>query len=251
MAPKATITVLLFLNLFGLNNSIYRKHYFVNLWRKWPEAQKYCQDNYDDLSIVRNDELQQLSANLPIFWDFVWIGLSRDPQNPKNWKWTGGENATDVYWDRYEPSSFNEKCGAIKMYTAKVHDLNCDSDKTFYCMKLSKLIVVQQESTWEEALLYCRQNYKDLAVLSSEQSMVEAKDQSTTALTDDVWIGLRFIAGHWLWSNGETFEYKVWSSDGELQCPDMNQRCAVLNRNSMVWKPMDCEKKINFFCLSN
>uniref|UniRef100_A0A672QYT6 C-type lectin domain-containing protein n=1 Tax=Sinocyclocheilus grahami TaxID=75366 RepID=A0A672QYT6_SINGR len=105
-----------------------------------------------------------------------------------------------------------------------------------------------QESTWEEALLYCRQNYKYLAILNSDELMTEARDKSRAALTDDVWIGLRFIAGHWFWANGEAFEYKVWSSVGELQCPAINQRCAVLNRNSMVWEPVDCEQRFNFLC---
>ncbi len=248
MAPKATMTVFLFLSLFGLNTSLRRKHYYVNNSMKWSDAQSYCKNYYDDLSTVSNEEMQVLSENEQITEDFYWIGLRRSYWP---WRWTGGEVATDVNWDKGQPNYYNEYCCAVKRSSSKVHDADCDETKPFYCMEDMELILVQQESTWEEALLYCRQNYKDLAVLSSDRIMTEAKDQSTAALTDDVWIGLRFIAGHWFWANGEAFEYKGWSSGGELQCPAMNQRCAVLNRNSMVWKPVDCEQRFNFLCLNN
>uniref|UniRef100_A0A673I1L3 C-type lectin domain-containing protein n=1 Tax=Sinocyclocheilus rhinocerous TaxID=307959 RepID=A0A673I1L3_9TELE len=97
----------------------------------------------------------------------------------------------------------------------------------FFCMEVFELILVQQESTWEEALQYCRRHYTDLAVLSSDVIMAETMKKSTAAQTDDVWIGLRFIAGHWFWVNGADLQYKVWSSGGELQCPALNQYCGV------------------------
>ncbi|XP_058637663.1 lymphocyte antigen 75-like [Onychostoma macrolepis] len=248
MAPKAMITVFLFLSLFGLNISI--QHYYVNNSMKWSDAQSYSKNYYDDLSTVSNEELQLLSENPQVTTDFYWIGLKRASHILIKWKWTGGDDATDVNWDENQPDSVGEQCGAVKKSTSKVHDAYCGLKITCYCMEDLDLdlILVQQESTWEEALLYCRQNYKDLAILNSDEIMTEARVQSTAALTDNVWIGLRFIAGHWFWANGEAFGYKVWSSGGELQCP-MNQCCAVLNRNSMGWKPVDCEKRLNFFCI--
>lgn len=219
---------------------------------KWSDAQSYCRSEYDDLSTVSNEEMKQLSDNPQITEDFYWIGLRKRVFLLWNtWRWTGGEVATDVNWDNGQPNNNdNEYCCAVKRSSSKVHDTDCDETKPFYCMDGMELILVQQESTWEEALLYCRQNYKDLAVLSSDRIMTMAKDKITAALTDDVWIGLRFIAGHWFWANGEAFEYKCWSSGEELKCPAMNQRCAVLNRNSMVWKPVDCEQKFYFFCVN-
>uniref|UniRef100_A0A8C1QLE1 Zgc:194252 n=1 Tax=Cyprinus carpio TaxID=7962 RepID=A0A8C1QLE1_CYPCA len=249
MATKAAGTVFLFLSLFGLNTSLNREHYYVNKSMTWSDARVYCWNNYDDLSTVSNDELQPLSNNPQITEDFYWIGLKRSWQWPW-WAWTGGEDATNIQWDHNEPDYNGEYCCAVKRSTSKVHDTDCDWPKPFYCMEDSELTVVQQESTWEEALLYCRQNYKDLATLNSYELMKQAKHKSRAALTDDMWIGLRFIAGHWFWANGEAFEYKVWSSDGELQCPAMNQRCAVLNRNSMVWTPVDCEQRFSFLCTS-
>ncbi|KAL1271751.1 hypothetical protein QQF64_030767 [Cirrhinus molitorella] len=115
-------------------------------------------------------------------------------------------------------------------------------------MKVSELIVVHQKSTWEEALEYCRQNYTDLAIINSKDFMEEAKNNSILADTDEVWTGLRFLAGGWFWVNGDAFDYNVWSSDGQPQCPAVNQRCGVYDRTQRVCKPTDCERRLNFFC---
>ncbi|KAL1271750.1 hypothetical protein QQF64_030766 [Cirrhinus molitorella] len=165
MDVKASVTVLLFLSLFGLNVSVYRHHFPVNEDLSWEEAQQHCRQYYDDLSTV------------------------------------------------YE------------------------------------LIVVHQRSTWDEALEYCRQNYIDLAIINSEDIMEEAKINSAAADTDEVWTGLRFLAGGWFWVNGRAFDYNVWSSDGEPQCPAVNQRCGVYDRTQNVCKPTDCERRLNFLCV--
>ncbi|KAL0189415.1 hypothetical protein M9458_016514 [Cirrhinus mrigala] len=250
MVTKATVTILLFLGLFGLNTSLYRKHYYVNKTMKWSDAQQYCKNVYDDLSTVRNEDLQPLNANPQITEGLYWIGLRRSSLSPAWWTWTSGEVATDVMWDKDEPDSYHENCCAVRRSSSKVHNADCDLPIPFYCMEVFELILVRQEQTWEEAVEYCRQNYGDLAILNSNEIMTDAKTMSTAALTDDVWIGLRFITGYWVWINGENLQYKGWSSGGELQCPAMNQRCAVLNRNSMVWEPVDCEQRLNFFCIS-
>ncbi|XP_048039349.1 C-type mannose receptor 2-like [Megalobrama amblycephala] len=249
MAMKATVTVFLFLSLFGLNTSLYRKHYYVNEYMEWSDARRYCKTNHDDLSTVSNEELQSLSDNPQISYGYYLIGLIRDPIDSERWRWTGGEDATNVTWDKGEPNTVHEECGAVKKSTAKVHDAGCFWPIPFYCMEVFELILVQQESTWEEALQYCRQNYIDLAGLSSDVIMTEAKNKSTPALTDDVWIGLHFIAGHWFWVNGEDLDYKVWSADEELQCPAMNQRCGVYDVQQKNWKPADCEQRLNFLCV--
>ncbi|KAL1271748.1 hypothetical protein QQF64_030764 [Cirrhinus molitorella] len=233
------------LNLI-ISACVYRKHYFVNDNKKWSDAQKYCRDHYNDLSTVSNEELQLLTANLQITKDFYWIGLRKSLLLSTRYTWTNGENAvlTDAMWEQGQPDLLSEECCAVLISSSKVHNVDCNWSKPFYCMEVLDLILMTQERTWEEALEYCRQNNNDLAILNSNEAMTEAKDTSAAALTDDVWIGLRFIAGRWVWVNGEEFQYNGWSSSGELQCPAMNQRCAVLNR--MVWKPMDFFSGLDF-----
>lgn len=63
-----------------------------------------------------------------------------------------------------------------------------------------------------------------------------------------VWTGLHFMAGHWFWVSGDDLQYKSWSAEGELQCPDRNLRCGALDRDEKVWKPIDCEERHHFLC---
>lgn len=59
-----------------------------------------------------------------------------------------------------------------------------------------------------------------------------------------VWTGLRFLAGKWLWVNGADQLY----SDLPL-CPDMKHHCGALSKNDTGQiDPMDCTEKLNFLC---
>ncbi|KAL1271753.1 hypothetical protein QQF64_030769 [Cirrhinus molitorella] len=79
--------------------------------------------------------------------------------------------------------------------------------------------------------------------------MEEVKINSAVADTDEVWTGLRFLAGGRFWVNKVSFDYNVWSSDGEPQCPAVNQHCGVYDRTQRVCKPTDCERRLNFLCV--
>ncbi|XP_065125915.2 putative C-type lectin domain family 20 member A [Paramisgurnus dabryanus] len=243
---KTSFILLLFLNLFELHSGLFRRHYYVNDHKKWNDAQKHCRDNYDDLSTVSHPDLQTLSTNPALTDNKYWIGLYAD----NIWKWSEGGTATINYWKGGQHNPSNDRCGYADKTDSKVDDDQCSSEKTFYCMEDYELVLVKQESTWEEALDYCRQNYLDLAILYSAVVMTEAKNNSTNAQTDELWTGLRFLSGHWFWVNGENLQYEAWSGGGEPQCPAMNQRCGVYHRQEMAWKPEDCEKKLNFLCVN-
>ncbi|XP_018957236.2 putative C-type lectin domain family 20 member A [Cyprinus carpio] len=246
---KASVTVLLFLSLFELNVSVYRYHFYVNETLSWQDAQQHCREHYDDLSTVRSKDLQDLTTNSLIKGNYFWIGVQRDSADNNKWTWSEGGEATITFWEDGQPNHNHEKCGAVSKNTFQLNDKSCSDRLRFYCMKVYELIVVHQKSTWEEALEYCRQNYIDLAIITSEDIMEEARINSTAADTDEVWTGLRFLAGHWFWVNGAGLGYNVWSSDGELQCPAMDQRCGVYNRTQGACKPTDCDRRLNFLCV--
>ncbi|XP_065131580.1 lymphocyte antigen 75-like [Paramisgurnus dabryanus] len=245
---KTTTGVLLFLSLFGLNSGLFRRHYHVSSYMFWEDAQTYCRNNYDDLSTASGPDLKALSKVVNIRPYNYWIGLHSDTSQ-HIWKWSEGGKAKIQDWAHKEPKIYYEKCGCVRTDDSKVRDCDCYWSIPFFCMNVYELVLVKQESTWEEALDYCRQNYLDLAILYSAVVMTEAKNNSTNAQTDELWTGLRFLSGRWLWVNGEELQYKAWSGGQELQCPAMNQRCGVYNRQEMAWKPEDCEKKLNFLCV--
>ncbi|XP_073715810.1 lymphocyte antigen 75-like [Misgurnus anguillicaudatus] len=243
---KASVSLYLFLSLCGLSSALLRNHLFVNKRLYWQDAQKYCREHHDDLSTVSSQEAQQLVKNSQGGNIEFWVGLNT--LNSTAWVWSGGEKEAFDYWDDNEPSPGTEHCTALKKLNSKLFNVVCPRNYTFYCMERFELILVQDNKTWEEALDYCRQNYIDLVSINSSRVMAEAINNTMTAQTTNVWIGLRFLAGYWFWVNGGAVEYKAWSG-GELQCPPENLQCAALDTENNVWKPEDCNKQLNFFCL--
>lgn len=121
---KASITVLLFSSLFGLNVSVYRYHYLVNETLSFQEAQQRCTQHYDYLSTVRSKDLEDLSDN-SLIRDYFWIGVQRDRADNNKWIWSEGGEATITFWDENKPNDDNKKCGAVKKGTFKLHDFYC------------------------------------------------------------------------------------------------------------------------------
>ncbi|XP_073716012.1 lymphocyte antigen 75-like [Misgurnus anguillicaudatus] len=243
---KASVSLYLFLSLCGLSSALFRKHFYVNKGLYWQDAQKYCREHHDDLSTASKQEAKQLTRNPEVSNSEFWVGLNT--LNSTEWVWSGGEEEAFDYWDDNEPNSDTEPCTALKKSNSKLFNVVCERNYKFYCMERFELILVQDNKTWEEALDYCRQNYIDLVSIDSVRTMAEAINNTMTSQTVNVWIGLRFLAGHWFWVNGGDVEYKAWS-EGELQCPPENLQCGALDTENKRWKPEDCGKRLNFFCL--
>ncbi|XP_039652092.1 struthiocalcin-1-like [Perca fluviatilis] len=115
-------------------------------------------------------------------------------------------------------------------------------------------VQIKENKTWEEALEHCR------ALSSTSQptlryelvSVQPGEDQDYVmnrvmeAETEEVWAGLRFLAGEWLWVNGASMLY----SDLPL-CPPLVQHCGALSKNNTgSMETKDCSEKRNFLCYS-
>ncbi|XP_055074649.2 macrophage mannose receptor 1-like [Misgurnus anguillicaudatus] len=244
---KATVSIYLFLCLCGLSSSFYRRHFYVEDQMNWNDAQTYCREHYDDLSTITTQEAMEIFSNQKdSVW--VWVGAYKNPLNSLEWIWSGGEKEPIENWSVGEPNNLgNEKCALL--ITPNLLNDWCDKTYSFYCMDYFEPIVVHESKTWEEALDDCRQNYIDLVSITSERNMAEVIKNITTSQTAYVWTGLRFLAGHWFWVSGDDVGYKAWSTEGELQCPPRNLKCGALDIVNKVWKPTDCEEKLNFVCI--
>ncbi|CAL8349617.1 unnamed protein product [Merluccius merluccius] len=131
------------------------------------------------------------------------------------------------------------------------HDSNCSKDFGFVC-QMDNLILVKENKTWEEAIDHCRalqvdswQNIInpvfDLLILHTEEEFAYARSIVREAQTDEVWIGLRWLAGRWLWMDGET-------DDGVSMpvCPANGMNCGTLSEKGK--QSRDCVGRRNFFC---
>lgn len=246
---KASIAVFFVLSLFGLNSS-FRRHFFVTKQMTWKDAQTYCRKYHSDLSTITKEEAQLLSSYTGATYSFNWVGLYENPYNQDVWIWSGGQVEEVDNWDKGQPNDTSEHCVSLKQSTSKLHDTRCSVMLSFYCMDVFETILVSQNKTWDEALEYCRQNYTDLVSLSTELIVAEVINNTNKSQTDLLWSGLRFMTGHWFWVSGENLQYKAWSVEGEPKCPAGNVRCGALDRDEKVWKPIDCEERLNFVCIN-
>lgn len=157
----------------------------------------------------------------------------------------------------------------------------CDEERTFMCYN-EKLVLVKERKTWEGALHHCRglkavdpsqpanayQNHRyDLATLITEDDHIFAREKAQETDSQSVWLfstgymcycpslclhlsakclqvwtGLRFLAGQWVWVGGEEVLYENMS-----RCP--KDHCGTLVKNST--KPFatrDCTKRRSFLC---
>ncbi|KAI4830030.1 hypothetical protein KUCAC02_001684 [Chaenocephalus aceratus] len=114
---------------------------------------------------------------------------------------------------------------------------NCSDRFPFVCIR-DNLVLVKENKTWREALDHCRAlNSPYNSNIRFELVSVQPEDHNNVMNkvkegdTEEVWAGLRFLAGHWVWVNGG---------------------CGVLSKNGTGRVEItDCTEKRNFLCYSS
>ncbi|XP_068587588.1 L-selectin-like [Cebidichthys violaceus] len=217
----------------------------------WKEAQAQCREKFTDLVTINSEKENQ---------DFVsgqgWIGLYREDSNSE-WKWSRtGEIAKFTIWKDDDPKN-DENCAFKYPRTDKWESDRCDAGHSSMCYN-EKLVLVKKMKTWEQALKHCRaleavnssklatsyQNHRyDLATLLTQDDHDFAREKAQGATTNEVWTGLRYLAGQWLWVGGEPVQYK------DIQSCQSQRFCGILVTNGTTFfETRDCEEKRNFLC---
>ncbi|KAF3847040.1 hypothetical protein F7725_004118 [Dissostichus mawsoni] len=117
-------------------------------------------------------------------------------------------------------------------------DYQCDRRERFLCYN-ETLVLVKRKKTWDQALRHCRLleaknpqkavnlrwNYRyDLASVLTPDDRAYARLRAGEASTDQVWTGLRLLAGQWFWTgDGEA----VQEGTGDAMWPD----------SEFLWRP--------------
>ncbi|XP_051251093.1 C-type mannose receptor 2-like [Dicentrarchus labrax] len=212
----------------------------------WTQAQLYCRENHTDLVTIRNE-----TENLDKFHG--WIGLYRE-NTSSDWKWSRGDViATYFPWKKDHPKD-GENCAFTKEDGKQWLATKCESHNQFMCYE-ENLVLVKENETWEDALMHCRtleavdqskpatdyQNHRyDLATLLTVDDLTFAQETAQEA-PHEVWTGLRYLAGQWVWVGGEPGPPKNINS-----CP--TQRfCGILRKNGSL-DIRDCMQKRFFLC---
>uniref|UniRef100_A0AAV2LEX7 C-type lectin domain-containing protein n=1 Tax=Knipowitschia caucasica TaxID=637954 RepID=A0AAV2LEX7_KNICA len=210
--------------------------------RSWLEAQQYCRRHHTDL-MSGLDQQEQVEKVKPFGKSSCWIGLFRD-----TWAWSDESPSSFRNWN--SDSAINpetEKCAAVGG-DGGWKSSDCSRKKSFVCAG-GNLVLVKQNKTWEEALIYCRQNHRDLVWnIDTEPWKTQVQDQVRRSDSKLVWVGLHYACFFeaWFWVNGHYVpdDHKDWRKPGEGDCGDV----AAVKKNGQ-WVNRKFEEEHNFICV--
>ncbi|XP_065820943.1 uncharacterized protein [Labrus bergylta] len=230
----------------------YRGRKSTNYYRNtWTNAQTFCKNKFADMITIRDEE-----DNKNYYSAHGWIGLYRE-NSTFEWKWSRrDEVANFLFWEDDLPDD-GGNCAYKKNGELGWRRTSCVGYHYYLCQD-EKLVLVKEEKTWEEALMHCRaleaadqskpasayNNYRyDMATLLTPDDHKFAQEKSHNATTDEVWTGLRYLAGYWLWVGGEDVNNK------DLQSCTVDGFCGVLPKEgSEFYSIRSCHEKRNFLC---
>ncbi|XP_056318666.1 macrophage mannose receptor 1-like isoform X2 [Danio aesculapii] len=248
MAQTLYLTLLL-IALCSISECVQRQYHFINENKTWTEAQRYCRENYTDLATVDNmNDMIQLKKSLNDRGvRSIWIGLQRT--DVKKWHWSSGDPVLILNWASGQPVG-SDNCAYIIGGLWYVWPYS--ATPTFICYN-NKLIVIQQNLSWSEALRYCRQNHVDLVSVQSVEMQYEVMNVVKLASTEAVWLGLRHSCalGIWFWVSGETVCHQNWApgnGTSDEDCELTVRSGAVQSGGDQTWISRPETDRLNFIC---
>uniref|UniRef100_A0AAV2KF68 C-type lectin domain-containing protein n=1 Tax=Knipowitschia caucasica TaxID=637954 RepID=A0AAV2KF68_KNICA len=214
------------------NNS---QHEYVELNMSWEEARDYCQRDSRTLSSPHTDlEAQDIEGKKE-----GWVGLYR--VGGDTWAWAERHNLSYTAWGPGEPVTSD--CGAFSVEQQKWKSFPCERPLRVACHN-DNLEVVTERKSWEEALQHCAGRGKRLVVLNNMQDYQYVRKRIYQTQTDQVWVGVRFLAGRWWWVDGSPVQEQLYP-----QCPEQYEACGTLSkRDNTMGLTQDCSRRLNFVC---
>ncbi|CAN9507283.1 unnamed protein product [Ophioblennius macclurei] len=211
---------------------------FIGKSETWSEALESCKNKYESLAYYGS--LNALKSAYPTSIP-VWIGLHKDGGD---WKWSFSSSD----YRKWLSSTANEggDCVSINSQSKNMEGRNCSDKIPFVCMD-DNVKLVKEKKSWEEALQHCRgmaPSGYDLLSVQPGDDHADILERAMGADTEEVWVGLRFLAGHWLWMTGADVSYPDLP-----QCPLQGEHCGALSKTSMTTvETRDCAERKNFLC---
>ncbi|KAL2093599.1 hypothetical protein ACEWY4_010911 [Coilia grayii] len=223
------------------------QHQYVNQFKTWSEAQEYCRSVHNDLVTVENMVAMGslLKTVDPQYKGKVWIGLVRGTRKQLHWSlWENTQPITYTNWLAGEPNGGTGVCGA-KCLNGQWCDLYCSDLALFICFdeNQGKNILVNTRMSWNQAQLYCRQHYTDLASIPNSTVEMEINNLIGGNLGQYIWTGL--FVDSWEWSNSSKMSsFRNWKI-----APTSYGNCAAVDvNNGSLWDNLSCELNLPFIC---
>ncbi|XP_072233447.1 snaclec rhodocetin subunit delta [Leuresthes tenuis] len=177
-----------------------------------------------------------------------WIKFRYD-----EWEWEDQSCSTFREWSESPDPSHtcvyqSNQNKPKKIIPCKIDDL-IGRDKLFSTGRV-RIVVVQKNSNWEEALKYCEEHHSRLLCIrdESEQEAVEEWLKYTVENITSLWIGLRqsSVFGFWIWSD-RIVNYSKWKNNKQPELP-ISFQCGVINKDQYTWSDKNCLHQLPFLC---
>lgn len=222
-----------------------------------PEAKRYCRERHTDLASFRNAaELAALQTPCETT-DYCWIGLQRVAHGSPDFVWSDGETNGFRQWHSGEPNNEGGTENCVAMAKNEWYDTVCHQQFLDFLCYEDEPILAADEKTWEEALEDCRalhlDPYSSLNYFKHVYDLYQIRSGNFTSLanrviagaqTQEVWIGLRFLAGEWLWLNDNPLDIQL------PDCPAAANYCSTITKSGQI-QLSNCSDSKNFFCSRN
>ncbi|XP_061587309.1 secretory phospholipase A2 receptor-like [Cololabis saira] len=217
----------------------------------WLEAQSYCRENHTDLASgphqLKDTQLQQLpelqKLNGTEENNHAFIGLYRD-----TWRWSDGSSFSFRHWRPGSGISTKHiRYVMVEKNGRWTTDESSISRKPFFCYD-DKVILIQQNLTWEDALYYCREKHRDLVSITDLNDQRWVQERVKNATTEYVWMGLRYTCtlDFWFWVGGEVVTYQNVDPGQKGDHCDMSG--AMQRAGKHKWFKKNDMNEFNFLC---
>ncbi|XP_042257161.1 macrophage mannose receptor 1-like isoform X3 [Thunnus maccoyii] len=218
----------------------HKKFHVIQISMTWQKAQSHCREKHTDLVSGLNQlEDKELIREIQQYpFRRYWVG--------DTWMWSDQSPSSFRHWDHnyFVIKPDKEKCAVTMMdETGRWKTDDCGEEKSFFCYD-DKVILIRENKTWEEALYYCREKYRDLVSITNLHQQNWVKERAKIADSPFVWLGLRYTCtlDFWFWVSDEVVSYKNWDSDGQKDECDMS---GAMKREGHKWfSRHDNEKNI-------
>ncbi|XP_029000610.1 P-selectin-like [Betta splendens] len=227
-----------------------RFYFFIETQKNQTDARSFCRAHYTDLATF-NSSAEFAALQNPCASD-CWIGLQRLADLSNLWIWSDGETNNVTNWQSGEPNNMLSIENCVILRDSFWYDAPCARNYSFLCF-VDEPILVRQNKTWEEALDTCRNlhlthnyfkhNY-DLYQMRSQDFFSTIQNAMVTTQTQDVWIGLRYLTGTWLWLKNNPLQVHLPS------CPAAGNYCGTITKGGEI-QGSNCAAKRFFFCSTN
>lgn len=119
------------------------------------------------------------------------------------------------------------------------------------CLPKGKLILIQENMTWIEAMGYCREHHIDLVHITTKDIQEKVAKKAEKATSPHVWLGLRYTCNFnfWFWTSSTAGCYWNWApgqgSEGKYDCGVTG---AIEATGRQQWVGLSETEKLNFIC---